>query len=232
MSFYATITSLAWESEFFGFPIARLAPGGSRPIAHTELNRWPLLQARVASTDYSFLDQLSGQGFQMVEGEAELSLPIQQTERQAGIRIARVGQSEQLAMLASQAFSVTRFRQPWFSSQQSQQFYTQWVINALTGSFDDLCLVAMNDSGGVIGFITLRALEQSARIGLLAVSGDCQGQGVGQRLLLAATDWARSQRLTQLVVTTQISNLRAMRLYLRHGARLERTAYWLYRTPQ
>ena len=47
--------------------------------------------------------------------------------------------------------------------------------------------------------------------------------------MLAAADWARVRQLAQLRVATQLSNLTAMRLYLRSGARLDSTAYWFYR---
>ncbi len=99
----------------------------------------------------------------------------------------------------------------------------------MRGTFDDQCLVASDATGQLQGFVSLRAADGDARIGLLGVLPDAQGQGVGQRLLLAAADWARVRQLAQLRVATQMSNLTAMRLYLRSGARLDSTAYWFYR---
>ena len=97
----------------------------------------------------------------------------------------------------------------------------------LTITLLSLSATALLAAGLAPNFVTL--LCALFFIGLLAVVPEAQGQSIGQRLMLAAADWGRARQLERLRVATQISNLTAMRLYLRSGARLESTAYWFYR---
>lgn len=224
-----TIHALTWESDFFAQRIGKVDLGQLEHLTPHCCQPWDLVQAKVNSGDYLALDTLSKLGFQLAEGEAEFSLPISETERQAGIRIARPSQIEALRCLAASAFTESRFREPWFTPVLTQNFYAQWIENAVLGIFDHQCLLAVDDQNAITGMVSLREVEGGARIGLLAVTHAQRGTGIGRRLLLAAADWARVRGLTQLFVATQLSNLAAMRLYSRQGASLENTSYWLYR---
>ena len=224
-----SINPLTWESDFFGLNSARVMLDGGISLAEALQQPDTLWQAKVPAERLEVIDALSQQGFQLVEGEADLALNIKRTERQVGVRIAREAQIPALREAASQAFRLSRFRAPWFKPEDSGRFYAQWIENAVRGTFDHQCLVASDESGALQGFVSMREVEGDARIGLLAVLPHAQGQGIGQRLLLAAADWGRVRQLERLRVATQLSNLTAMRLYLRSGARLESTAYWFYR---
>ncbi|MEZ3417150.1 dTDP-4-amino-4,6-dideoxy-D-galactose acyltransferase [Pantoea dispersa] len=224
-----SIDPLAWESDFFRCATARLTLEGDVPLAEALQQPYTLWQVKVPAQDSAAIDALSQHGFQLVEGEADLAINIKRTERQTGVRIAREAQIPQLRAAAAQAFSQSRFRAPWFDAEDSGRFYAQWIENAVRGTFDHQCLIACDEQGALQGFVSMREVAGDARIGLLAVLPAAQGNGVGQRLLLAAADWGRVRQLERLRVATQLSNLTAMRLYLRSGARLESTAYWFYR---
>ena len=225
-----SIDPLKWESDFFGVNTARVALDGEQSLPDALQQPYRLWQAKVPAERIEVIDALSQQGFQLVEGEADLALNIKRTERQVGVRIAREAQIPALRDAATQAFRYSRFRAPWFHPDDSGRFYAQWVENAVRGTFDNQCLVACDETGALQGFVSMREVAGDARIGLLAVQPEAQGKGIGQRLLLAAADWGRVRQLERLRVATQLSNLTAMRLYLRSGARLESTAYWFYRT--
>lgn len=125
---------------------------------------------------------------------------------------------------------MSRFRTPWYQPQDSGRFYAEWVEKAVYGTFDHACLLALDDTGAPQGFVTLRALaEGGARIGLLAVDRAASRCGVGRRLVAQAQAWCHAQQLSRLSVATQVGNLAAQRLYLGCGARVDATAYWLYR---
>ena len=229
MSVHVKVNPLAWESQFFGIDTVRLETGGDLPLERALQHPCALFQIKVPAEQTEIIDALHQHQFHLVEGEVDLSLTIKRTERQTGIRIARETQIAVLREAASVAFRQSRFRTPWFAPEDSARFYAQWIENAVRGTFDHQCLVASDESGALQGFVSLREVEGDARIGLLAVVPEAQGQSIGQRLMLAAADWGRARQLERLRVATQISNLTAMRLYLRSGARLESTAYWFYR---
>ncbi len=230
MPVYASIEPLVWESQFFGRNSARLCFEGGQTLDEAQLQHFDVVQAKVPCQRTDLLDMLSLMGFRLVEGEADLSLVITTTERQSGISIARTSQIPALRAAASEAFVGSRFRSPWYQAAESASFYAQWIENAVRGTFDNQCLLAIDEHGAVQGFVSLRELpEGEARIGLLAVLPAAQGHGIGTRLMRAAADWCNAHRLSHLRVATQLSNLAAMRLYLRSGATLTSTAYWLYR---
>ncbi len=223
------INPLSWENDFFALNSARLELDGDLPLAQALTQPYALWQAKVPAERIEVIDALSQHGFQLVEGEADFVINIKRTERQTGVRIAREAQISTLRAAAEHAFSQSRFRAPWFKPGDSGRFYAQWIENAVRGTFDHQCLVACDEQGALQGFVSMREVDGDMRIGLLAVLPAAQGHGVGQRLLLAAADWGRVRQLEQLRVATQLSNLTAMRLYLRSGARLDSTAYWFYR---
>ncbi|QKJ89164.1 dTDP-fucosamine acetyltransferase [Paramixta manurensis] len=226
----ASIKPLEWENQFFNRHSALLTLDDTQALELARLDDFDLVQAKVSAQQTAALDWLGQCGFHLVEGEADLALPIETTTRQSGIRIARAEHIPALRAVAAEAFALSRFRAPWYPPDASARFYAQWVENAVQGTFDHQCLLATDQQGRLQGFVSLRKLaNDEARIGLLASVPEARGQGVGARLVLAAADWCNAHRLTRLRVATQLSNVAAMRLYLRCGATLESTAYWLYR---
>nr|WP_245166543.1 dTDP-4-amino-4,6-dideoxy-D-galactose acyltransferase [Candidatus Erwinia dacicola] len=204
--------------------------GGEHQLDSAQLDDWPLVQVKVLAQQSAELDALSALGFRPVEGEADCMLGITPVERPTGVRIARAEHIPALRQAAEEAFTFSRFRAPWYASGDSGRFYAQWVENAVRGTFDHQCLLAVDEQGNMQGFVSLRELDDgTARIGLLAVVPAVQGLGIGHRLMNAANDWCRARCLTRLHVATQSGNLAALCLYLRCGGVIERTAYWLYR---
>ncbi|MCX8959016.1 dTDP-4-amino-4,6-dideoxy-D-galactose acyltransferase [Erwinia psidii] len=225
------LTPLGWENAFFKVNSALLhLDTHQTAIEDAQLQAFQRVQVKVLSQQTAELDALNRLGFRLVEGEAELVLGINTAGRPDGIRIAKKEHIPALREAASEAFAYSRFRSPWYQPGDSGRFYAQWVENAVLGTFDHQCLLAVNAPGDLQGFVSLRELSDgSARIGLLATLPHAQGLGVGQRMVAAAIDWCRARRLNRLHVATQMGNLPALRLYLRCGGVIERTAYWLYR---
>lgn len=225
------VEPLTWENAFFDINSALLTVDlHEAPIDEASLRQYDLVQAKILSQQTAELDALSALGFRFVEGEADFVLGIGMGGRPEGIRIARKEHIPALREVASSAFAFSRFRAPWYKAEDSGRFYAQWVENAVLGTFDHQCLIAVNDQGELQGFVSLRELaDGSGRIGLLATLPEAQGLGVGQRMIEAAIDWCRARRLTRLHVATQLGNLPALRLYHRCGGVIERTAWWLYR---
>lgn len=218
------LESLSWENAFFGVPSAIVRLRDDAPaLTAGDFAAWQRVQAKIPAMRADLLDALQQQGFQLVEGEVDLSIPVALHDA-PGAEIATEQDIPALRQMAAQAFAQSRFRAPWYAPQDSGRFYAQWIENAVKGTFDHVCLVFRAADGQLQGFVSLRKLsEQDARIGLLA------GRGMGEKLMQAALYWAQQQQLSTLRVATQMGNTAALKRYIASGANVDATAYWLYR---
>lgn len=220
----ATLVPLDWENHFFDVNSCAIRFSEDAPVLREEqLDSWSRVQAKIPTHRTDWLDSLQQLGFQLVEGEVDLALCPGTQNAAIPVDIARPEDISALRQAASLVFTQSRFRTPWYKDGDSGRFYAQWIENAVLGTFDHQCLL-LKSHGETLGFVTLRQLNDTeARIGLLA------GRGVGEELMAAAQDWCRQRGLQTLRVATQVSNTAALRRYIKSGATIESTAFWLYR---
>ncbi|GKX57290.1 TDP-fucosamine acetyltransferase [Leminorella grimontii] len=236
MSVFANIDELAWESEFFSLSSAKLNFSSEAPLLEAaSLSRYQRVQAKVPAERSDIIDGLNTLGFRLVEGEVDFSLTlddvlIAESDSRYSCRLAVEEDIPALRDAASAAFSQSRFRTPWYQEGDSGRFYALWAEKAVLGTFDRCCLIVEDEAGQPLGFVTLRELdEQQARIGLLAAWPGRGRRGAGLALMNAAKRWCVQKELKTLYVATQMGNIAALRLYIRSGASIHSTAYWLYR---
>lgn len=246
MSLRANVEPLGWESEFFGVASAKLCfePAG-KPLTSADFVAYQVVQAKVPADATPILDELTALGFRLAEGEIDCSclvashennerraadtLSLAAADRAVRARVADMRDIAALRQLASSAFTLSRFREPWYPEPDCRRFYALWAEKAVQGTFDDLCLV-IGPVDAIQGMVTLRASgRDEARIGLLAVQPGLAGRGIGRALFYAARRWCLENNKTRLRVATQIGNLAALRLYIACGATIDGTAYWFYR---
>ncbi|MGP3593502.1 dTDP-4-amino-4,6-dideoxy-D-galactose acyltransferase [Vagococcus sp. WN89Y] len=225
MTLHGTVEELAWESAFFGLrsAIVRLRPEAPL-LSHADFACWQRVQVKLDASQTQALDALQQLGFQLVEGEIDLSVRVPAQGRDPGAEVAGLADIPALRQMAADIFVQSRFRAPWYPPDASGRFYAQWIENAVKGEFDHQCLLFRRDNGDISGFVSMRQLNaQEARIGLLA------GRGMGDKLMLTACHWARLRQLTVVRVATQLGNTPALKRYIDSGANVASTALWLYR---
>lgn len=127
MHIHATIEPLSWENQFFAINSSILRFAEHAPAVTPEaLAPWGRVQAKIAASQVALLDALQHLGFQLVEGEADLALPV----RERGDTRAEVATERdipRLRELAARAFALSRFRAPWYADDASGRFYAQWI---------------------------------------------------------------------------------------------------------
>ena len=221
---HGVLESLEWESAFFARPSAIVRWRENAPaLQEVDFSAWQRVQAKIPADRADLLDALQQHGFQLVEGEVDLSITLTRHDT-SGAEIATEQDIPVLRQMAARAFAQSRFRTPWYAPDDSGRFYAQWVENAVKGTFDHVCLIFRAANGEIQGFVSLRKLnEREARIGLLA------GRGMGEKLMQAALHWAQLQQVETLRVATQVGNTAALKRYIASGANIDATAYWLYR---
>lgn len=75
-------------------------------------------------------------------------------------------------------------------------------------------------NGEIVGYQWCEAHERHGHITRLAVRPDCEGQGIGTRLLTETLATLLKAGVNWITLNTQESNLRSQMLYERHGFRL------------
>jgi dTDP-4-amino-4,6-dideoxy-D-galactose acyltransferase len=221
---HATLVPLEWENQLFSINSSIVSFAETAPLlTEALLAEWSRVQAKVPAHRTDWLDALQGLDFKLVEGEVDMELDIRTQTVKSAVVAAQPEEIPGLLETAARAFKQSRFRPPWYQKHDSEHFYAKWVENAVLSKFDNQCLL-LKDDYKIRGFITLRQLnENEARIGLLA------GPGAGNELLTAAQFWGQQRSLQTLLVATQMSNRAALRCYIRNGATIKNTAFWLYR---
>ncbi|MBE4916300.1 dTDP-4-amino-4,6-dideoxy-D-galactose acyltransferase [Enterobacter cloacae complex sp. P6RS] len=221
---HGVLEFLEWESAFFARPSAIVRWRENAPaLQDADFSAWQRVQAKIPADRADLLDALQQHGFQLVEGEVDLSITLTRHDA-SGAEIATEQDIPVLRQMAGRAFAQSRFRTPWYAPDDSGRFYAQWVENAVKGTFDHVCLIFRAANGQIQGFVSLRKLnEREARIGLLA------GRGMGEKLMQAALHWSQLQQVETLRVATQVGNTAALKRYIASGANIDATAYWLYR---
>lgn len=234
---------LEWDTAFFGVRIGRVeserlsaddirsvlewcaeqqvqclyflcAPDDDESVKIAEAHRFHLVDIRVDfSKQLSSVDKLN----QPVEGGV-------------AVRSFRTEDWPSLQKMAETSYTDTRFfYDEHFTREQASALYREWLRKSCDG-FADALLVSQNQENVASGFITCHVdTPQEGRIGLVGVSGEARGAGVGQTLVRAAQSYFAERGVSQISVATQGRNLAAQRLYQKCGFRSRSLHLWYHK---
>jgi ribosomal protein S18 acetylase RimI-like enzyme len=250
----AVCEPLAWDSEFFGRPIARVAGDRLDPGRVAEVLAWcgeraiAGLYFLAAADDPETARLAEDAGFRLVD--VRLTLARALGPPPAGDDLAAAGRDAPgaapaggpvairpttaadlpaLLPIARAAHRDSRFfADPAFPRAASAELYATWLRNSVAG-WAQLVLTA-ELGGSPAGYVTGH-LDPGARgrIGLLAVGEAARGAGAGRRLVAGALAWFASQGVADVEVVTQARNVAAQRLYQRAGFTTRAAGLWFHR---
>jgi dTDP-4-amino-4,6-dideoxy-D-galactose acyltransferase len=237
----AGFSLLTWDSELFGYPVARLSPEGLRPerLSGT-LEQLKGLGVRLAYAQVPWQDQatralLDGIGAQMVDrkvtfGKAVVggSISPAGVEAWQGVEV-----SAELEALALASGHLSRFRiDSRVPPHVFPTLYKTWIRRSVLGEIADGVLV-IRDGGRLAGLVTLALHGSVSEIGLLAVAEDFRGKGIGRNLMAAAEAWSDEREAERLEVVTQGENAGACALYRSAGCLVvrEQAIYHVWMEP-
>jgi len=220
---------LAWDSEHFGFPIGKVIWSGDVSslegvITEAKKREFTLLCV-IAPWDRelpSWVFHFCAGVFvsQRVDFEKKLTGVKQLESVSVGLieltpANCDMNQVHQLGLVAGQ---YSRFiRDLRFPRPQAERMFCIWAEDSVRGRLSDVTFGVVDTSGRVRGFITAKREDKVTRIGLLAVSPQDQGQGIGKRLLAAIENWCVNRIPTTIRVATQGENAGACAFYERQG---------------
>jgi dTDP-4-amino-4,6-dideoxy-D-galactose acyltransferase len=220
---------LAWDSEHFGYRIARLLPSqlSAEVLARGEdwcrSNRIECLYWLADADDARTVRLAEQHDFSLVDVRMTLSKKLAEpgtglNRRAVGtIRPALARDLPALRTIARQSHHDTRFYfDPHFAAAKCDALYEIWIAKSIQGYADAVLVADWEDR--VVGYVTCKSLDLTlGQIGLLAVDGGAVGLGFGSALITVALDWFRERGHQRVRVVTQGRNTRAQRCYQRAG---------------
>jgi dTDP-4-amino-4,6-dideoxy-D-galactose acyltransferase len=235
----ASVAALEWDSEFFGFPVARvdwhgpdeaaldaaLALCGDRGVRCAYL----LLPA----DDLVGAEHAQARSFRLCDVRTELDRPLVASDA-AGVEgncaIGPVApwQIAALEQLAALEFPGSRFyADPRFERERCRELYVAFLHRGLCGVAGRQVLSEASGKGFIVFCLDRR--RRVGRLELLAVAESTKGSGLGKALIGAAHKEFARAGLDSTEVVTQASNVTAQRLYQRDGYRTRNYALWFHR---
>jgi dTDP-4-amino-4,6-dideoxy-D-galactose acyltransferase len=106
------------------------------------------------------------------------------------------------------------FNDPKIPLKKAEAIYQEWISNSIQGYADNVIIAKLKEK--IVGYVTFRieSLDEKAFgvIDLIAVEKNYRGRGIG-RMLVNEGIKKFCRRIDSLYVSTQISNIPALRLY-------------------
>ena len=235
-----TYTHLGWDSDFFGFKVARILPIAltESELSHTldrlkqENYRMVYWQLPADAAGSCQLAHASG-GFladEKVTYTKELSGTPDNPHAVGYAAVPYTDQSPDAGLIALtlQSAVCSRFRlDPRFPAELCDKLFTSWITRSVDGEIAQQVLV-VRDHDEILGMITLGSKNGRGDIGLIAVVMHARGQAVGKTLVTAAERYFLEDGYIHAQVVTQRRNLGACRLYESCGFEIEEVSHFFH----
>jgi len=210
-----TFQKLEWDSKFFGRRIGRLRVdclGSELPILTSEFD---LVYVETVCEN-SCCDPMSQT--QWFDAGRKLTFTTATRDGHQDAAITQLTtRSPELQELAWLSGHQSRYRlDPNFTEEEYQRLYTRWIDACLEGQWN-ATILGIERHVELGGFVTVESMGDHARIGLIAVHPDHQGQGLSGQLIHAAKVMAKEKGHEELRVSTQHTNEAAVHAYLNKG---------------
>lgn len=103
-----------------------------------------------------------------------------------------------------------------FGIEKFKELYRLWIDNSISKTLaDDVLLYKSNEE--IAGLLTYKTTDDKAFVGLIAVSNEHQGKGIGGILLKHLETILYRKGITSLIIPTQFENKQACNFYNRQG---------------
>ena len=236
---------LTWDTEFFRCRIARVCGEVLKQEQAVEIDEWSRnhrirgLYFLSRADDPSTVQTAEQHGFGLVDirltferGMTDLPDTVQPVPP-AGTSLRPV-QPDDLPVLQALARTGHRgprfFSDPHFQRERAEELYSTWITLESQGRAQ-LMLVVASATNQPLGYVSCHwdPIRREGQIGLVGVSPEVRGRGIGKNLMLAAMDWYGAQGAGKVTVVTQGNNCAAQRLYQQCGFRSRDLQLWYHK---
>jgi len=220
------IRKLDWDSAFFNLAVGEWHAGEEASGARV----FDVIYAKGSKTD-----DYSPEGFAKTFSETKVVFSKQLTtgKHLEERPIREVNEKQVIASLYELAFESGKHSRflldSRFGKDNFEKLYKTWVDNSLNGQFATKVLV-YDEGLKLSGLVTYKINEGFATVGLIAVSPDRQGHGIGRELLAHVEKELAENNIFELRIPTQLENEAACRFYKKQGYKIIETTqithYW------
>lgn len=225
-------TLLQWDSDHYGFPIARISCSHLVPESISAIDQWcaenaiRCLYFLASSDDYESVCAATTGNFILADTRVSYVLelvgrsskPPVCTSHSLYIRRQHSCDIDILCSIASRSYLHSRFCfDEHFPHARACQLYVEWIRKSCEHS--GAVVFVAEQKNRIVGYIACNVdtSTNTGNIALMAVDNSARGAGVGHSLVETACEWFVTQSMTCVNVVTQGRNIPAQRLYQRCG---------------
>jgi len=223
---------LKWDTDFFGFRIARINKEYLDQDFLNRVFRWcrdndiECLYFLADSDDPKTITLAEDNGFHLVEVRITLERSLKEWPPDSLIQvppnlIIRPSCKDDIPLLlriGGGSYLDSRFYlDPCFPQEKCRAYYETWIKKSCKGRADLVLVAEMK--GQVVGYITgvVARDKPEGFVELLSVKPAMRKIGVGQELVKSLLDWFNRKGVSYVKVVTQGRNIAAQRIFQRLG---------------
>lgn len=236
---------MPWDSGFWGFPVARVVGQSLSAERAADIDRWSESNAIVCLyflsgfNDPETIRVAEHAAFQLVDARVTFKQAIGPDRDSGGaypsaatlIRPAHNSDIARLQQIAGVCHRDTRFYfDGHFPRPGCQELYEHWIAASCSGYAEQVLVAASGNAP--VGYVSCHLPTDGnaiGRIGLIGVSPDMRGSGIGRALVQSAIMWFAQQGVESVEVATQGRNTAAQSLYQRCGFITNSLELWYHK---
>lgn len=183
------------------------------------------IHSRANIIDFSTIHALESHSFKVMDTLLEFYKDIRGhrtivlDERNINIQRYSSNMLDDLIYIAENTFNYGRYHSDPVLHDKAKDVYKNWTINSCSGRADEVLVAKFENQ--IVGFIICNIYRDSLPIKrgvieLIAVKQECQGMGIGSRLIDASLNWFNG-KVDFVEIGTQANNCAAINLYSKKG---------------
>ena len=207
------IKKLKWDSDFFGYKIGKVIINKEKELEE--------LQKFIKNSEFDMVQVFSKFPFQHHAKPIDTKLTFKKRISNDRINNYNIKSykgevNEYLISLSQQAGLKSRYNLDNKLNYKFEKMYETWINKSLSRKLADEVYVHEKQKK-IIGMITVFQKGDNAEIGLVAVSKNSRGSGLGTTLLESVERWGYNRNLKFVEVSTQKENTGACKFYKKNG---------------
>lgn len=211
------LRKLLWDSEFFGYKIGLIDINNSDFDPDLHFN---------SQFDLIYLFSNKNQVSDQLSEHVDIKITYEKysafvEEMPNNIEEYKGKLTNDLLYLALLSGHHSRFKKDVYLANHYESLYKTWIQKSIDGEIADKVLI-FKVSFKILGFITLKEINECVQIGLIAVDENHMGKGIGSSLLKAISYIYPNKKI---IVSTQEVNKEANAIYIKNGFFVNKRQY-------